>query len=86
MTSCDLLSFALLCESLSDYIALRSLVKFSGQFVDGKSARALDESRKSVLGLAKECGQTVTSRIGMVLSKAPKKAKPAGEISLFAKG
>ena len=87
----DLSMCGFLCERLSQYIALRDNA-FSAQPVLVKDGLARtnpiiiqrNEAQRDCIRLLRELGMSPASRVGLVL--APKKAKPAGEISLFAKG
>jgi P27 family predicted phage terminase small subunit len=90
LTSCDLLIFGLLCDSLHQYCELRDQVALEGSIIvrdhycgPNPAAKLRDDASKTILALSRQCGLTPTSRVGLKIS--PPSKKPAGEISLFAK-
>lgn len=95
LTELDVMTFALMCERLAEYIYYRGLIDSLGTVVEKENytgahpcVKMCDETSKSVLGFARECGLTVVSRIGLPKPQAvlPKAGEIVQSQSLFAKG
>ena len=87
--------FGLTCERLAEYIEYRGLLEGYGTIVEKENytgahpcVKMCDDASKAVLSLARECGLTVVSRIGMPKPQAviPKAGEIVQSQSLFAKG
>ena len=95
LTALDVMTFGLTCERLAEYIYYRSQLDGYGTIVEKENytgahpcVKMCDDASKAVLGLARECGLTVVSRIGLPKPQAvlPKAGEIVPSQSLFAKG
>lgn len=93
LTRLELPVFALFCENLAEYVALRRVLDEEGYTVKTEhytgahpAAKLMGESRKSLISLAEKCGHTMASRIGLVLKGSRDSKKAARNVAMFAKG
>jgi len=93
LTNADMTICGFLCERIAQYIKLRDhksckqpTIVVGNKIHQNPTIKLRDEAQRDCIRIIKDLGMSPTARIGLVLSGTPKKGKPAGEISLFAKG